>query len=101
MNNKPNKESLLALPVRISPQTTCRVPCLGYDRSPMALRFRPLHPLFAAEASGLDLRRPLERETVREIESAMDQYAVLVWHDQPFSEAEQVAFARQLGPLDL
>ena len=67
----------------------------------MALRFRPLHPLFAAEASGLDLRRPLEPETVREIEAAMDEYAVLVWHDQPFSEAEQVAFARQFGPLDL
>jgi alpha-ketoglutarate-dependent 2,4-dichlorophenoxyacetate dioxygenase len=67
----------------------------------MALRFRPLHPLFAAEASGLDLRRPLERETVREIEAAMDEYAVLVWHDQPFTEAEQVAFARQFGPLDL
>ena len=67
----------------------------------MALRIRPLHPLFAAEASGLDLRRPLERETVREIQAAMDRYAVLVWHDQPFSEAEQVAFARQFGPLDL
>jgi len=67
----------------------------------MALRIRPLHPLFAAEASGPDLRRPLERETVREIEAAMDEYAVLVWHDQPFSEAQQVAFARQFGPLDL
>jgi hypothetical protein len=35
-----------------------------------------LHPLFAAEASGLDLRRPLERDTVRAIEEAMDRYAV-------------------------
>lgn len=67
----------------------------------MALLIRPLHPLFAAQASGVDLRRPLERETVREIEAAMHEYAVLVWHDQPFSEAEQVAFARQFGPLDL
>ena len=67
----------------------------------MALQFRPLHPLFAAEASGLDLRRPLEPNALHEIEAAMDEYAVLVWHDQPFSEAEQVAFARQFGPLDL
>ena len=31
----------------------------------MALEFRPLHPLFAAEASGADLRRPLAAEAVR------------------------------------
>jgi alpha-ketoglutarate-dependent 2,4-dichlorophenoxyacetate dioxygenase len=67
----------------------------------MPLELRPLHRQFAAEASGVDLRRPLERDTVRAIEEAMDRYAVLVWHDQPFSEAQQVAFARQFGPLDL
>jgi alpha-ketoglutarate-dependent 2,4-dichlorophenoxyacetate dioxygenase len=67
----------------------------------MALHFRPLHPVFAAQAEGLDLRRPLEPAAVREIEAAMDRYAVLVWHDQPFTQDEQVAFARQFGPLDL
>jgi len=67
----------------------------------MALQLKPLHPLFAAEASGLDLRRPLEREALRAIEQAMDRYAVLVWHGQPFTPDEQVAFARQFGPLDL
>jgi alpha-ketoglutarate-dependent 2,4-dichlorophenoxyacetate dioxygenase len=66
----------------------------------MRLELEPLHPLFAARAGGFDLRRPLALEAVREIEAAMDRYAVLVWHDQPFSEAEQVAFARQFGPLD-
>ena len=67
----------------------------------MTLQLRPLHPLFAAEASGVDLRRPLQPATVRAIEAAMDRHAVLVWRDQPFSEDEQVAFARQFGPLDL
>lgn len=67
----------------------------------MALDLRPLHPLFAAEASGIDLRKALDRDTVRAIEQAMDRYAVLVWHGQPFTEDEQVAFARQFGPLDL
>ena len=67
----------------------------------MALRLTPLHPLFVAQAEGIDLRRPLPEETVREIEAAMDRYAVLVWHDQPFTQAEQVAFARQFGTLDL
>ena len=67
----------------------------------MTLRFRPLHPLFAAEAEGVDLRRPLAADAVREIEAAMNRFAVLVWHQQPFSQDEQVAFARQFGPLDL
>jgi alpha-ketoglutarate-dependent 2,4-dichlorophenoxyacetate dioxygenase len=67
----------------------------------MSLNLKPLHPVFAAQADGLDLRRPLARDAVREIEAAMDRYAVLVWHDQPFTEAEQVAFARQFGTLDL
>lgn len=67
----------------------------------MSLQLRPLHPLFAAEASGVDLRRPLDAATVRAVEAAMDCHAVLVWHDQPFTEDEQVAFARQFGRLDL
>jgi alpha-ketoglutarate-dependent 2,4-dichlorophenoxyacetate dioxygenase len=67
----------------------------------MALALKPLHPLFAAEAGGIDLRAPLQAGQVREIESAMDRFAVLVWRGQPLSQDEQVAFARQFGPLDL
>jgi alpha-ketoglutarate-dependent 2,4-dichlorophenoxyacetate dioxygenase len=66
----------------------------------MPLELRPLHPLFAAAASGVDLRRPLDAATVRAIESAMDRHAVLVFRDQPLDEDEQVAFARQFGPLN-
>jgi alpha-ketoglutarate-dependent 2,4-dichlorophenoxyacetate dioxygenase len=67
----------------------------------MFLELRPLHSLFAAEARGVDLRRPLPADAVRAIEAALDRYAVLVWRGQPFTEDEQVAFARQFGPLDL
>jgi alpha-ketoglutarate-dependent 2,4-dichlorophenoxyacetate dioxygenase len=66
----------------------------------MALALEPLHPLFAAQASGVDLRRPLDEATVAEIERAMDRYAVLVFRGQPLTEAEQVALARRFGPLD-
>ena len=65
------------------------------------ISLQPLHPLFAAEASGLDLRKPLSRQEIEAIEKAMDRHAVLVWHDQPLSQDEQVAFARQFGPLDI
>jgi alpha-ketoglutarate-dependent 2,4-dichlorophenoxyacetate dioxygenase len=66
----------------------------------MTLTFKPLHPLFAAEAGGVDLRQPLSADTIEAIDAAMDRYAVLVFRGQPLTQAEQVALARQFGPLD-
>ena len=67
----------------------------------MALRLRPLHPLFVAETEGIALSRPPEPSLVREIEAAMDGYAVLVFRGQALTEDEQITFARAFGPLDL
>lgn len=67
----------------------------------MTLKLKPLHPLFAAEASGVDLRKRLAAEAVRGIERAMDRYAVLVFRGQPLTQEEQLAFAKSFGPLDL
>ncbi len=66
----------------------------------MPLALNPLTPQFAAEASGVDMRRPLDAATIAEIDAAMDKYAVLVFRNQPMSESEQIACARQFGPLD-
>ena len=62
----------------------------------MALRFRRLHPYFVAEASAVDLRQAHDAETLAEIRAGMDQYAVLVFRDQPFTDDEQLAFAQRL-----
>ena len=62
----------------------------------MSLHFRPLHPLFAADVSTVDLRRLDDPETLAEIRDGMDRYGVLVFHDQPFTDQEQIAFARRL-----
>jgi len=67
----------------------------------MSLELRPLHPLFAAEASGIDLRQALDPSRISEIERAMDDYAVLVFRNQALSQTEQVRFAESFGPLDL
>src|SRR5258708_1603871 len=67
----------------------------------MALRVQPLHPNFAAEASGIDLRRPIDGAIAAEIEQAMDRHAVLVFRDQPIDEDQQIAFTNWFGPLDL
>jgi len=67
----------------------------------MTLRLKPLHHLFVAEADDVDPRRPLDAKTTKEIEAAMDHFAVLVFRGQPLTEEEQIAFARAFGPLDL
>ncbi|WP_028998231.1 TauD/TfdA dioxygenase family protein [Azohydromonas australica] len=66
----------------------------------MSLQLKSLSP-FAAEASGIDLTQPLSPEQVREIEHAMDTHAVLVFHGQPLTQDQQIAFAKRFGPLDL
>lgn len=57
---------------------------------------KPLHPLFAAELVGVDLRQTRDPAMLDAIRAAMDRYAVLVFRDQPFTDDEQVAFATRL-----
>jgi alpha-ketoglutarate-dependent 2,4-dichlorophenoxyacetate dioxygenase len=59
----------------------------------MALTFRKLHPLFVAEAGALDLRGVEDRGTLDAIRAGMDEFAVLVFRNQPFTDQEQMAFA--------
>ena len=66
----------------------------------MSLQLKPLHPLFAAEASGIDLTQPVDAAAVRAVDEAMDKYAVVVFRGQPLSEEQQVAFASSFGTLD-
>ncbi|MDX3904487.1 MAG: TauD/TfdA family dioxygenase [Pigmentiphaga sp.] len=67
----------------------------------MALTLTPLTPGFVADASGLDISRPLDDAQIRAIEKAMDDYAVLVFRDQPLDQDQQIRFAKYFGPLDL
>jgi alpha-ketoglutarate-dependent 2,4-dichlorophenoxyacetate dioxygenase len=62
----------------------------------MALTFHKLHPCFAAEVSPIDLRRVHDDDTLAAIRAGMDEYAVLVFRVQPFTDEEQIAFARRL-----
>lgn len=66
----------------------------------MTLSLRPLHPIFAAEASGVDLTRPLAPAEVDAVNASMDEHAVLVFRNQPMEQAQQVAMATQFGPLN-
>jgi len=61
---------------------------------------RPLHPLFAAEVTGVDLQQPPDERLVAWIDAAMDRYAVLVLPEQHIDDDQQLAFAKALGPLE-
>ena len=67
----------------------------------MSLRLKPLHPVFVAEASGIDLTRPLAPADVRAINGAMNEHGVLVWRGQLLSAQQQIDFATSFGPLDI
>ena len=70
----------------------------------MTIDIRPIDPVnrafFAGEVSGIDLTRPLSNEEVAAIHAGMDQFGVLVFHDQRLDDESQLVFSRQLGPLE-
>jgi len=58
-------------------------------------------PFFAGEVSGIDITRPLTAAEAAEIERGMDEFGVLVFHDQHFTDETQMAFSRNFGELEL
>ncbi len=67
----------------------------------MTLDIVKLHPLFAGEVRGVDLRRRPEPALVAAIDRAMDEYAVLVFRGQPLSQDEQIQWSSAFGTLDI
>ena len=65
----------------------------------MTLNIKQLHPLFAGEVSGIKLSPTLEQSFVDEIKAAMDEYAVLVFHDQSFDDDELLEFGKRFGNI--
>jgi alpha-ketoglutarate-dependent 2,4-dichlorophenoxyacetate dioxygenase len=67
----------------------------------VSVTIRQLHPVFAGEVSGVDMRQPLSAEDVAAIDAGMNEYAVLVFHDQNITDDQQLAFSRNFGALEL
>ena len=61
----------------------------------MSVTFRKLHPHVGAEVSPIDLRRMHDRTTLEQLRAGMDAHGVLVFRNQPFTDAEQLAFAQR------
>ena len=67
----------------------------------MTLTAKPLHPLFAAELAGIDLRHAFDAAGIGEIVQALERYAVCVArHEAPLSNREHIDFSLRLGPIE-
>jgi alpha-ketoglutarate-dependent 2,4-dichlorophenoxyacetate dioxygenase len=70
----------------------------------MTFPIRPIDPVsrpfFGGEVSGIDITRPLTRDEAAAIDRGMDQFGVLVFHDQRFTDETQLAFSRNFGDLE-
>ncbi len=62
---------------------------------------RPLHPALGAEIHGIDLRAPVDAATCRAVHDAWMAHLVLVFPDQPITDAEHVTFTRNFGEIEI
>jgi taurine dioxygenase len=62
---------------------------------------RSLDPVAATEITGIDLAQPLDERTFAEIETAFNQSGVIAIRDQKITPAQQIAFSRRFGEIEV
>jgi taurine dioxygenase len=65
------------------------------------IQVRPCSPVMGAQVGGVDLSLPLNQESFGEILDAFHRHMLLVFPDQHIDEAQQVAFSRRFGELQI
>ena len=64
------------------------------------ISIKPLHALFVAEITGVDLTVPVSRDDFSAIWDAFNEHQILVFRDQRFDDASQIAFSKNFGALE-
>jgi alpha-ketoglutarate-dependent 2,4-dichlorophenoxyacetate dioxygenase len=64
----------------------------------MPFQLKQVGRTFAAEATGIDLRQPIDEETRDDIEDALAQYGVVAFRGQQLNDDQQQAFIQMFGP---
>src|SRR6476661_5656324 len=64
------------------------------------INVKPLAPALGAEVSGVDLRQPLDADTLAQIRQAWADHLVLRFRGQALSDPQLLALSRHLGELD-
>jgi len=67
----------------------------------MTLSIKPILPRFGAEVSGVDISKPLDAATAREIRETMDRWGVCVYRNTGLDNESHIAFSRIFGHLEL
>jgi len=65
------------------------------------ISLKPLTQFVGAEVSGIDLSAPLTQDVVEFLNTAFNNHVALVFRGQDLTEAHQLAFAENFGPLGL
>ena len=67
----------------------------------MTISTRPLTTTFGAEVSGVDLSKLLDAPTAKTLRELWQKNALLLFRDQQLDEAQQIAFSRNFGALEI
>ena len=67
----------------------------------MSLNVKPILPKFGAEISGVDITKPLDEATRREIISAQNTWGITIWRDTGLDDERHIAFSRIFGHIEL
>ena len=66
----------------------------------MAITIRPFNPGFAGEGSGADLTKTLSADDAKALQTGIDTYGVLIFHDQILTDEQQMAFTLRFGDIE-
>ena len=67
----------------------------------MAITVKPRHPALGAEIRGVDMTKPVDAGTVKEIHDAWMKHLVVVFPDQQITDQQHVAFTRNFGEAEI
>jgi len=67
----------------------------------MTIEVKPILERFGAEVSGVDISRPLEEDTKRQIVDIQNKWGVTVWRNTGLDDASHVTFSRIFGHVEL
>jgi len=66
----------------------------------MPVSIRQINATFVGEVSGVDISKPLSKDDAAALQTGIDQYGVLVFHDQKLTDEQQMAFTLNFGSLE-
>jgi taurine dioxygenase len=67
----------------------------------MAITVKARHPALGAEVHGIDMRQPMDGETLKAVNDAWMKHLVLVFPGQHITDREHVTFTRHFGDAEI